>query len=458
VTEGIAAGSTVHAEAARSTVAWRLAPPAVAVASLALGFAGLGRRSLSTDEAGAFVQADGSFSTVLGRILHENPGHAGSTFALELAGDFGRGETAVRAPSAIAVAVAAGLLVVLATMVLGRVGGVVAGLAFAANAAVIEASREARPYALGLAGIVLATLLFSWALERGGGARWIAYGAVAALLPLTHPLAASVLVAQGAALVTLRHDQRLRRAGAVLLAASAAAALLLVWMARDRHGTPDAAGIVDLERLARACPHAAGWSPVLLAAAVAGLVALFTRSRSSTGLWRGVLVAGLIAAPLLVTLAAAPVLPVFSGALVLAAPGLALAAGAAATYFEGDRRLVWGGMALLLVSSLAAAGIRVTRPAEEDWRALAAAVQRVQGERETVVVVPERARAALAYYAPDVRPIRFARGEGAWVAVAADTPGAAIAAARPFVRTPRYALLRQFRYGDGLRLQHWIRP
>jgi len=26
------------------------------------------------------------------------------------------------------------------------------------------------------------------------------------------------------------------------------------------------------------------------------------------------------------------------------------------------------------------------------------------------------------------------------------------------VVTPRYALLRQFKYGEGLRLQHWVRP
>jgi hypothetical protein len=26
------------------------------------------------------------------------------------------------------------------------------------------------------------------------------------------------------------------------------------------------------------------------------------------------------------------------------------------------------------------------------------------------------------------------------------------------VHTPRYALLRQFRYGEKLRLQHWVRP
>ena len=63
-----------------------------------------------------------------------------------------------------------------------------------------------------------------------------------------------------------------------------------------------------------------------------------------------------------------------------------------------------------------------------------------------------------AYYAPYVRWPRYARGEGAWIAVVATTPAEAIAAARPVVRTPRYALLRQFRYGDGLRLQHWVRP
>ena len=108
---------------------------------------------------------------------------------------FGDSELALRLPFAIAVALAAGLLVVLGTLLLGRVPGLVAGLAFAANAGVVEASREARPYALGLLGIVLATLLFAIALERGGGWRWIPYAVVAAALPLTHPLAASVLAA-----------------------------------------------------------------------------------------------------------------------------------------------------------------------------------------------------------------------------------------------------------------------
>ena len=101
---------------------------------------------------------------------------------------------------------------------------------------------------------------------------------------------------------------------------------------------------------------------------------------------------------------------------------------------------------------------RCSRPADEDWRALAAAVKRVKGPRETVVVLPEGSRAAFAYYAPYLPTIRFARGDGAWVAVRAESADTAIDASRPFVATPRYALLRQFKYGETLRLQHWVRP
>jgi len=461
VTEGTAAVSPAPVATGTRTpaaLAWRLAPVAVGLGSLALGAVALGHRSLTTDEAASIAQARGPFGHVLSTVVHDDPGQAGSLLLLKLASTFGSDELTLRAPSAIAVALAAGLLVVLGTMLLGRVGGLVAGIALAANAGVVEASREARPYALGILGIVAATLLFTFALERGGGWRWAPYAIVAAVLPLTHPLAASVLAAHGVALVSLRDRPDLRRAGVALIAATAVAGLLLAWMAADRFDAPDGAGALDLERLGRGLAHPVGWNPVFVIAAIAGLIALFMGRITVPCPWCAVLVAGLIVAPVAATLLAAIALPVYVGALVLCAPGIALAAGATAALLATVRGLVVTGLGILLVVSAAALVVRLSAPADEDWRALAAAVKRVRGPRETVVVVPERSRDALAYYAPYLPVIRYARRDGAWVAVVADTPAAAAEAARPFVSTPRYALLRQFRYGDRLRLQHWVRP
>jgi len=459
VTEGLAA-ATAPVERARApaALAWHLAPLGVALVSLCLGAVALGHRSLTTDEATSVAQAREPLRALLSRIAHDDPGQAGQLLLLKLASTVGADERTIRAPSAIAVALAAGLLVVLGTMLLGRIGGVVAGIAFAVNAGVIEASREARPYALGLLGIVVATLLFVAALERSGSWRWVLYALAGTSLPLTHPLAASVLAAHGAALLARRDRKDLRRAGVALVAGTVAAGLLLAWMAADRLDAPDGTGGLDLEALGRGMAPAIGWNPVLVAAAIAGIVVLFRARDTASGTWRGVLVASLIAAPVAATLLAAVVLPVHAGALVLCAPGIALAAGAAVPLLSPARGLVWAGLAVLLTASAVTIAVRLTAPADEDWRALAAAVERVRGARETVVIVPERSRDAFAYYARDVPVIRFARSDGAWVAVVASTPTEAIAAARPSVRTPTYALLRQFRYGDDLRLQHWVRP
>ena len=456
MTEGIAVAERAGTS---GELAWRLAPVAVALGSLAVGVVALGHRALTVDEAASAAVAQGSFGTLASRIVHDDPGSAGQLLLLKLSGTIGDSELVLRLPSAIAVALAAGLVVVLGTLLLERIAGLVAGLALAINAGVIEASREARPYALGLLGIVLATLLFVYALERGGGWRWIPYAVVAAVLPLTHPLAASVLAAHGAALIALRERPDLRRAGIALVGGTVVAGAILIWMAVDRFDAPDGAGTFDLARLGRGLVHPVGANPVLVMAAAAGLYALFAGVHGKRpGRWRGVLVAALIGAPVVALLVAALAMPVFAGALVLCAPGLALAAGAAAPLLAPTRGLVWAGVALLVVSAGVTTADRLREPPDKDWRALAAALERVRGDSETVVVVPARARAVIAYYAPALPLIGHVRGSGGWVAVVADTPDGAIAAARPVVTTPRYALLRQFAYGDGLRLQHWVRP
>ena len=306
---------------------------------------------------------------------------------------------------------------------------------------------------------MLATLLFVWALERGGVVRWGLYAVAAAALPLTHPLAASVLAAHGAALIALRERRpELRGVRASRLSSAVVAAVLLGWMAADRYGDADGAGSLT----------SAGWdtgSSTPSAGARCSLRGPWQGSSSSSASrqgggrrWVGVLVAGLIVAPVAGDAARGDG---HAGVHGRARP--VRARDRARRWGRGPilartRGLLWAGFALLAVGAAGTIGWRLTRPASEDWRALAAAVERVRQPSETVVVVPDGARAAFAYYAPGVHVIRFARGDGAWVAVVADTPSGAIAAARPVVRTPRYALLRQFRYGDGLRLQHWVRP
>ena len=111
-----------------------------------------------------------------------------------------------------------------------------------------------------------------------------------------------------------------------------------------------------------------------------------------------------------------------TGALVLSAPGVALAAGAAVRLLAGARGLVWAGLALLVVSSAATLAVRLSTAPTEDWRALATAVRRVRGQHETVVLVPPSSRDVFAYYAPYVPVVRYARGDGAWIAVVAPTP------------------------------------
>ena len=441
----------------RASVAWRLAPLAVGLGSLCLGAVALGRTSLSTDEAESLARARQPFGDLLHAIVHDDPVRAGHLLALKAATTFGTDAWAIRASSVIAVATAAALLVVLGTMLLGRVAGLVAGVALATNAGVVVAAREARPYALGLAGVVVATLLLVVALDRSG-AWWVPYGISCVALPLTHPLAASVLLAHGAALIALRDRARLRTAGIALTASAVGGGLLLAWMVADRLHAPDGAAAPTLAHLGRGLIHAGGWSPVLAAAAIAGLIALFSGRNEHPDAWRAVLVAGLIGAPVAGTLLAAVVLPVYvGGALVLCAPGISLAAGAAVPLLRSRRALVVAGAALVVVSAVTVTARIVARPSE-DWRALATAVRRVRLPQETVVIVPERARAAFAYYAPDVQTSARARGDGAWIVVVADDPSQAIERARQLIRTPTYALLRQFSYGNGLRLQHWVRP
>jgi hypothetical protein len=113
--------------------------------------------------------------------------------------------------------------------------------------------------------------------------------------------------------------------------------------------------------------------------------------------------------------------------------------------------------AVVVATSAAAITVTALDGPAGDWRGAVEAVRAGRGGSETIVVVPERARAALIYYAPSQWVHRQARGDGAWVFVGGARTGA-IERARRVVATPRYALLEERPFGDDLVLQHWTRP
>jgi mannosyltransferase len=434
----------------RGSRLWVLAPLAAGALAAALGLLLLGRKSLSTDEAFEVSLA----RRTLADVLDDAGSRLGSSAHLLLIHPIARvndAEWAVRAPSVVAIVLAAALLYVLGARLFGRLAGAVAGGALALHAGVVATSQLAQPYALAVFGVVLSTLLFVVALERGSAGWAVAYALSVALLPFLHPAATSIVAAQLVAAVV-----RDRRPSLTLLASAAGCAVavpVLVVVGLDRS---DGNGALDLGDLAEGVAHAAGWNPVLVALAALGVVFAAVRLREAA-LWKALLVGGLVLAPVVALLLAALVVTVFPNwALVVAAPGLALGVGAGVAGLAGGRALVAAGA----VGAVAAVALVFQYRAEpaEDWRAAARAAELVRKPGETVVVTPDRARPAFEYYAPDMQTSRVARGDAAWVLVPAPSPEAAIELGRSVVPTPRYALRRQFRYGDALRLQHWIRP
>jgi hypothetical protein len=225
----------------------------------------------------------------------------------------------------------------------------------------------------------------------------------------------------------------------------------------DRADAPDGAGPLDLGDIGGGVGRGLGWSPVVAALAVWGVIALFRRAEPQPGRWQAALVAGLALMPLLFVLAAGVVLPVYPPApLTVAIGGLALGAGVGLVSIS-DRGVRIAAAAALAVVAVAALGSAALRDQPEDWRAAARLVQTDVTPHDTVVVLPDRARTAFAYYAPDLPLSRVGRGASVLVVIAGD-PGQATRSGRQVVSPPRYALLSQRHAGDDLVVQRWVRP
>ncbi|MFC8099359.1 glycosyltransferase family 39 protein [Streptomyces sp. NPDC057363] len=96
---------------------------------------------------------------------------------------FGDSLTALRLASALAMAVAGGLVGLLGRRVSGSTwGGLVAGALFALVPTVARYGQEARPYAFAMTAALLSFLALLRALERPAPRRWVLYAVTVPLM------------------------------------------------------------------------------------------------------------------------------------------------------------------------------------------------------------------------------------------------------------------------------------
>jgi mannosyltransferase len=110
---------------------------------------------------------------------------------------FGTSLLALRLPSMIGMAVAAGAVAVLGRRICNLTTGVAAGLIFAVLPAVSRYGEEARSYGWVVALAVLSTLALTSAIRRPTALRWLAYVALTITLTYLHFAAALVMLPHG---------------------------------------------------------------------------------------------------------------------------------------------------------------------------------------------------------------------------------------------------------------------
>jgi mannosyltransferase len=102
---------------------------------------------------------------------------------------FGDSDLALRIPSLLAMAAAAGLTGALGARLAGPGAGLLAGIVFGLLPSTSRFGAEARPYALVVFAAVAATYLLLRAWERPTAVRWAGYAGAVAMLSLLHVVA-----------------------------------------------------------------------------------------------------------------------------------------------------------------------------------------------------------------------------------------------------------------------------
>ncbi|MGW1615303.1 glycosyltransferase family 39 protein [Streptomyces sp. NPDC002285] len=196
---------------------------------LGLGLWGLDRDGMWRDEGVTFQVARRSVPEILRLVQGVDAVHALYYLLMHAVLAVHPGEIALRLPSVLGAAAAAGLIAALGVRLARPRVGLWAGLLYAVTPLVGHYAQEGRSYALVTAGAAGATLLL---VRRA----WWAYGVVLTVTCLLHELAAPVVCAHAVTLGVGRAPRRVWAAWGCAVAAAGVALLPLLLVSRAQAG------------------------------------------------------------------------------------------------------------------------------------------------------------------------------------------------------------------------------
>ncbi|MEU1277257.1 glycosyltransferase family 39 protein [Streptomyces sp. NPDC005805] len=369
--------------------------------AVGLGWWGLGRQgAMWRDESVTYQVAHRSLPEIVELLKHADAVHGLHYLLMHaLFGVWEGGLIALRLPSVVATAVAAGLVAAIALRLTSRpAAGLASGVVFAVLPEVQMYAQEGRSYAMVCALVALASYVFvRIRLDGPTARRWVLYGLAVAAASLLHEFAVLVLLAHG--ITWYRAPGPGRRPRGFGLVAVAVVVVLLPLVVLSARQSAQVSWISG--------PALREWAEI---AGVAVLVAVCGRYLSRPPERREAdvprLALPLALAPTAALLAAAVHEPLYVDRYVLYTNiGVALLTGTAAVRLlgrrpRGVRAAVAGGAAVVAVLALLPVSVQMRTPdsRKDDVTALAHEVGRLARPGDAVLFAPARRREWLLSY------------------------------------------------------------
>jgi arylsulfatase A-like enzyme len=376
------------------------APAGVA---LAVCLAGIGHQVLWQDELATFTASTRSLDELV-QLAKERDGVLAAYYALihlwtEV---FGASPVALRVPSALAMAAAAGVTALLGARLFNPRAGLLAGLLLAVVPAVSEFGQEARPYALTVLLAAVSTLLLLRALERPRASQWGLYALSLAALGAAQLTAMVLIGAHAFAVAAEWRSSRDRHLTGWLVACGVAAVALVPLIYVGSRQTEQVAGVPETTWQAiGALPGQLFAAPVVAGAVIGlGLLGAFRQRRAS------LLCVALAIVPVVLLLLVSLELPVLrSRYLLFTLLGWVLLGGATLSrYGKPEATAALLGISALGLPAQLEARSGTLNDSQPDYRAIARILEDRTREGDAIVVPTERGirfRIGLNVYVPD---------------------------------------------------------